>query len=360
MTAGAASPPNPWVAILTSQTVGEYKLERDLGAGNFGIVFEAVHETTGGRFALKVLTPTSDPGAVMDFKNEGTLLKQLSPCAGVVNFVDDGTHNLEVHGPGGIPVPIEMPYLVMTQASGSLDQLVLDPVLRTRLGEVERLKLWRTMIKALMQMHLHGVAHRDLKCSNCLLHVTKSETKIRFGDLGRARDLGIPASHSAEEYLVGRGDLRFAPPESLFWQGGMSKEDFLAADYYGLGSLLVELITGQSMTGLAIGDFRSVFEVGRDDYLHGRRRDLTTLNLRYRSVIAEVVDQLPKSIQSDARAVLSSLCSPEPADRLTASPYSRDRNSHDRLTWILRRTDIMIRRLEIEIREERRRERATA
>jgi serine/threonine protein kinase len=168
-----------------SQSLGEYKLECDLGSGNFGVVFEAVHERTGGRFAVKVLTPTSDAGAVVDFENEGVLLKQLNPCAGVINFVDGGVHAFEVHGPGGTPVPIDMRYHVMSQASGSLDELTLDPVLRSELRSDERLKLWRSTVKGLMQMHQHGVAHRDLKCSNCLLHVAKSDTQVRFGDLGR-------------------------------------------------------------------------------------------------------------------------------------------------------------------------------
>lgn len=357
MTAGAVVP-NPWIAILTSQSLGKYQLEHNLGEGNFGVVFEAVHLVTGARFAVKVLTPTSDVGAVADFQNEGVLLKQLNPCAGVINFIDGGVHPFEVYGPGGTPVPIDLRYHVMTQASGSLDELILDPVLRSRTGWGERLKLWRSMVKAIMQMHQHGVAHRDLKCGNCLMNVAKNETRIRFGDLGRAKDLTLPAAHAPEDYLMGRGDLRFAPPESLLWQGGASKEDFLAADYYGLGSLLVELITGQSMTGMAIGDFRAAFHQGQQDFLMGRRRDLSTLNLRYRDVIAEIVDQLPQAIQADASTVLSSLCHPEPAERLARSPYSRDRVSRDKLAWILRRADIMIRRIEIETRQSISRERA--
>ena len=344
-----------------AQTLGVYKLAVDLGVGNFGIVFEAVHESTGSRFAVKVLTPTSDPGALLDFENEGVLLRQLNPCNGVVNFVDGGVHALEVHGPGGIPIPFDMRYHVMSQASGSLDELVLNPEYRSSLSWEERLRLWRSMIKSLMQMHQHGVAHRDLKCSNCLLFVSKNKTSVRFGDLGRARDTTRPMTHSVEEYLVGRGDLRFAPPEAIFWQGGNSKEDFLAADYYGLGSLLVELITGQSMTSLAIGDIRSAVQRGQDDYLQGQRLELSSLTLRYRNVISEVAEQLPKSIRADVIVVLDALCRPEPAERLTQSPYSRDRASRDKLTWILRRADIMIHRLTIEKREQQRRlERASA
>ncbi|MGX5681008.1 protein kinase domain-containing protein [Schumannella luteola] len=359
MTAGAASV-NPWIAVLTSQSVGSYRLQKLIGEGQFGLVFEAIHEATGGRFAVKVLPPTSDTGAVLDFENEGILLRKLNPCGGVINFVDGGMQTVEVTGPGGVLLPLELRYHVMSQASGSLDELVLDAAIRSSLGWVERLRLWRSMTKSIMQMHQYGVAHRDLKCSNSLLHVTKGQTRVRFGDLGRARDLTIAGRLAPEHYLTGRGDWRFAPPEALFWQGGATRDDFLAADYYGLGSLLVELITGQSMTGLAIGDFKSALKLGQEDYFLGRQRDLSSLALRYRSVISEVAAQLPLSVQADARVMLASLCSPDPTARMVASPYSRDRESREKLAWILRRTDIMIRRLEIELRDDRRREKVSA
>ncbi|GIT79779.1 hypothetical protein LLS1_14480 [Leifsonia sp. LS1] len=351
---------NQWTAALAGQTLGGYKLDRWLGEGAFGIVFEGTNEATGSRVAVKVLTPNNDLEATTDFQNEGVLLNQLNPCSGTLNFIDGGTGQIEVVAAGSITIPLDVRYHVLTLASGSLDELILDPASRARLEWVEKLRLWRGMIKSLMQMHSHGVAHRDLKCSNCLLLVSKNETTVRFGDLGRSKDMNVPPVRPVVEYVVGRGDLRFAPPEALFWQGGHAREDLLAADYYGLGSLLVELTTGQPITALAIGDFRMAFEEGRADFQLDRHRDLSALRLKYRNVIASVVAELPKSVQQDATAVLTSLCQPEPSERLAKAPFSRDRTSRDKLAWILRRADIMIHRLEIEIRDEHRRARKSA
>lgn len=323
-------------------------------------MFEGVNEATGSRVAVKVLTPGRGSAAVIDFENEGLLLKQLNPCDGSINFIDGGVDQIELTGPGGILVPLDVHYHVLTLASGSLDELILDPDSRSRLGWDERFRLWRHMVKSLMQLHQYGVVHRDLKCSNCLLLLSKNDTRVRFGDLGRAKDVNLPPSRALEEYVKGRGDLRFAPPEALYWQGGPTRDDFLAADYYGLGSLLIELITGQPITGLAIGDLRSALDVGSEDFRLGRRRDLGNLQSKYRAVIAAVVAELPKSVQQDAVVVLTSLCHPEPAERLARAPYSRDRLSRDKLAWVLRRADIMVRRLEIDIRAERRRERISA
>lgn len=353
--------PNPWIAALAQQVLGDYVLGKDLGSGSFGVVFEAINQATGARFAVKVLVPGSQSEAQLDFDNEGLLLEQLGPCAGVINFVEAATSQIMFTSPVGTPVPVEVRYIVMAQASGSLDELTEDPAIRSNLDWGERLRLWRSMVKALMQLHLHNVAHRDLKCSNCLMLVSRNvPTQIRFADLGRARDLSASAAHSPDVYLRGRGDFRFAPPEALFWQGGDGRDDFLSADYYGLGSLLVELVTGHSMTAAAIGDYRSAQQIGLDDYRNGRRRDLSALNLHFRQVIGEVVEQMPSSIRADALVVLASLCHPDPAKRLLESPFSRDRESRDKLAWILRRADIMIRRLEIEIRDERRRQKTSA
>lgn len=349
-----------WVPILTGQRLGDYKLESHRGDGAFGVVFEAVNTVTGSRVALKVLAPSSHPTATTDFENEGVLLRQLNGCSGVVTYIDGGVGQIEVVAPGDIKVPLEFRYHVLALASGSLDELLLNPVSRSQLGWDERLRLWRHMIKSLKQMHHYGVVHRDLKCSNCLLLISKNETRVRFGDLGRAKDLNVPLTMPAIEYVTGRGDRRHAAPEALFFQSGTGRDDFLAADYYGLGSLLVELITGQPMTALAIGDIGGALEEGREDFRLGIRRDLSTLNLKFRNVIGSVVAQLPKSIRQDATVVLTNLCRPEPMERLALTPYRRDMKSRDKLDWILRRADIMIHRLEIELREQQRRERASA
>jgi serine/threonine protein kinase len=350
-----------WIPVLAGQSVGGYVLGAFLGEGGFGLVFEAVDGATGRVAAVKVLTRPSEPEAVTDFENEGELLRRLELCKGVVDVFTSGTHSIAVTTPGGAPMPpVQIRFHALTRAQGSLDELLEDPAVRAQLPWIERLRLWRRAVKCVMQMHQHGVVHRDLKSSNCLLLIRKGITRIRLTDFGRARDLKLHATKAPEAYLVGRGDFRFAPPEALFWQGGMSNDDFVAADYYGLGSLLAELIGGQPMTALAIGDVRDALSIGFADFQAGRRRDLASLRLKYRSVVSELVAELPHSIQADAAVILNVLCSPEPTDRLRGAPFSRDRAAREKLAWVLRRADIMIHRLEIEARNDRLRQKETA
>lgn len=337
-----------WIALLQAKEFHNYRLDRCIGRGAFGLVFEATNIQTSDHFAVKVLQPTTDPNHASEFHNEGVLLQHLNSSDGVINYIDGGVAIVDLPIAAGQSIPLEFRYHVLTMAGGSLDELIENPVARNQLSWVERLRFFRDAVKAIRQMHANGVAHRDLKSSNCLMLVRGNLTTIRLGDLGRAKDLRMPPSLPDEYYMTGRGDLRFSPPEHLYLQGGNAMGDFLAADYYGLGSLLVELATGQGLTALTLGNFRSVLQQSHAEQDTGFRRDLGGLSSRYRAVLLDVVSILPKSIQADAQIVLMNLANPIPGARLTASPFSRDRRSTEPLDWVLRRVDIMIKRLELE------------
>lgn len=350
----AASAMDAWVPLLVTKTLGSYKLLQCIGRGGFALVFEAEHVDTGARFAVKVLSPTPDVQSAIEFRNEGVLLRHLNSCDGVINFVDEGTEKIEIPAGPGLVVPLEFPYIVLSLASGSVDEIIMNPAARNKLGWIERLRFFRDSAKAIRQMHNQGVAHRDLKCSNCLMMVRGNTTFVRLGDLGRAKDLGSGPTLPIDFYVAGRGDLRYAPPEHLYLQGGVSAQEFMSADYYGLGSLLVEIITGQGLTALALGSFGPILAQSQVDHAAGRQRDIGTLSSRYRSTILSVVSVVPSSIKDDAETVLTHLTRPVPGERLARAPYSRDRLSREPLDWVIRRIDIMIRRLEIEARQARR------
>lgn len=251
-----------------------------------------------------------------------------------------------------VPVPIR--FHVLAMASGSVGELTSDPVARNSVDWTDRLRLWRDAILAVHQIHRSNITHRDLKAENLLLMVRGNSTRVKLADFGRAKDMSGAPTRSLEEYLHGRGDMRFAPPEFLFLQGEADARGFICADYYGLGSLLVELTSGQPISALIFGDWASVLRISQDDLLSGRRRNLAGLAGQYSAVISDIVRMMPSSIREDASTVLRRLCSPEPHKRLDSSPYGKDRLARNPLEWVIRRVDIMIKRLEIEAREERR------
>lgn len=341
-------PEDAWAKILLGKNLGPYELTSHISDGGFGHVFEARQINTGAIFAIKVLKLGAMPEASVEFLNEGELLRRLSGCDGVISLVDEGVGHVEIMVAGGLSMPVPVRYIVLARASGSVDELTNDPKVRHNLSVIEKLRLWRDVIKAVRQMHDAGVAHRDLKCSNCLLLVRGNCSSVKLADFGRSKDLSVAVTKEPWAYVAGRGDLGYAPPEYLHLQGDPSADSAIAADYYGLGSIFVELITGQSMTSLALGDPQQILKQAEIDFGLGLGRDLGVLTGRYSTIIVDIVGQLPMAIRQSVSQVLNQICHPIPTQRTLPSPYRKDRLDRDGLHWVLKRIDIMIKQLEIE------------
>jgi len=343
----------PWINALNGRSVAGYRIGECVGAGAFGIVFAVVREDTGATFAMKVHPANTNSFSAAEFENEGLLLGKLIKCSNVINIVDSGEEAIPMlTGPslGQVAIPVPIKYIVMTIASGTLEEITGDPTRRARVCWEERISLWRSAIKGVHQMHLNSVAHRDLKTSNCLVVVQGNRSEIRLADLGRSKDFTLAHSMPPQEYLTGRGDSRFAPPEYLWHQGGYSGEDFRRADLYGLGSLFTELVTGHPMTALTVGSWRDAVAEGQRDFATGYRRDLSILRPQFRRTVAEIGDQLPRAIRRDGTALLALLCDPLPQARVPVRDRGKKHHSDIGLDWLLRRADILSKRLQLDTR----------
>lgn len=347
-----------WIPVLAGQVVDDYRVGSCLGGGEFGLVFEVTKLSTGARFAMKVLVPGSSAQAATEFDGESALLRKLSSCSGVINLVDSATAMIPVTVHGNV-VDLPVHYFVMALASATLEDVILDPVKLAALPWSERLAHWRGAVKGVHQMHLKHVVHRDLKTSNCLLMLHKGETEVRVADLGRSRDLALPASIPPQLYVYGRGDARYAPPEHLWCQGGMTERDFRDADLYGLGSLFVELATGHPMTGLAIGSWVDARREGEQDLFAGNPRDLSMLRPKYRQAIELMAVGVPAAIRHDAIALIRQLCDPVPSERQPRRALGKRCVPDNGLLWLLRQADIMSTRLSVVRRQHRYRKNST-
>jgi eukaryotic-like serine/threonine-protein kinase len=344
---------SPWVGPLTGRVLGGYRLERCIGAGAFGLVFEVTSTDTSAAFAMKVLPPASQVGPQVDFDNEGILLKKLVKCSSVINLIESGAESIMVTLDSGMAVPLEVKYHVLALASGTLEELIIAPETLSQLAWPERISLWRGAIKAVHQMHLKSVAHRDLKSSNCLLMVSNARSEVRLADLGRSKDFSQPPLHPAEFYWAGAGDARFAPPECLWLQGGLGEVDFRNADLYGLGSLFVELTTGHPMTALGMTSWIDARKQGIVDLRDGVIRDLATLRPQYRAAIEALAEELPSAIRHDGVRLITQLCDPVPHARQPKRGLGRRQQPENGLTWLLNQADILCRRLAVTPRRSR-------
>jgi len=353
-----------WVNALTGQQLGGYILDGYLGGGGFGMVFAAHHATTGAEVAVKVLDPSgaNDANTVADFDNEGVLLKKLVRRSHVINWHETSTATVPVTlGVGATVATVQLPfkYHVIARASGVLDEITSDPSLLNEMDWLERLSHWRGVILGVHQMHLSTVAHRDLKAENCLLMAgLKNSVEIRLTDLGRSKDFSTPPRYVVEEYLQGRGDKRHAAPECLLLLAGSTEADFRLADLYGIGSVLAELATGQSMTALAL-NWQDVIQQAMIDFRAGIQIDPGVLRPRYNRAFEEVARHVPPVIQKEVTDLLGQLCDPVAADRLPKA-FGRRPLKTDGLQWLLRRADIAHRRLEAHIKQKQMNGRKTA
>ncbi len=204
----------------------EYRLERELGHGGMGTVFEATHTRLNRQVAIKVLPPArmKNPESVRRFHREMQAVGNLDHRNIVRAYdagEDDGQH-----------------FLVMEFVDG----LDLSDVAR-RLGPLpiaDACELIRKAAQGLEYAHQARLVHRDVKPSN-IMATTNGEVKVL--DLGLAL---LDESHGANEELTSTGQvmgtLDYMAPEQL----GDSHDVDCRADIYGLGATLYRLLTGQA------------------------------------------------------------------------------------------------------------------
>ncbi|MEU1841144.1 protein kinase domain-containing protein [Micromonospora chersina] len=331
-----------WKKFLAGKQLGPYILDGFRGGGEYGLVFNAVDTRTDDRRAIKVLTPGSQTHDMMEFEDEGRLLRKLARSSSVVTIHDSGEAVLEIDSDRGISLPFK--YHVLERATEPLTSLLADESIRRDLDWEEKIQLWRGAVRGIHQMHLKKCVHRDIKSSNCLLFLqARNRTECKIADLGKARDLSEPARLPPAKYLVARGDLRFAPPEFLFLQGRGNEPSFKLGDLYGLGSLLFEIATGQGITAVALGFGPTILRQNIQDHQLGIRTDLSGLRPQYSRAFAVLDRELPQNIRFRVSSLVRQLCDPVPEMRLPRTFAGRRRHPGEGLQWLLRQADILIR-----------------
>lgn len=328
---------------------GRHRIEELVGAGHFSFVFRAADLTTNDLVAVKVLRFTRQGAETeAEFKNEAVLLQKLATASNLVTLLGDPHNEASVVIRGSATVQVPLPYLyflIEWMDGGDLARLL--PI-RDRLSWSARLHLFRDVIKGVHQMHLKGIYHRDLKCSNVLLKLTRGGNAVaKVGDLGRSRDIREAQEAPDGAYRIGRGDQRHRPPECVLGAGGTGQRDFLRGDLYLVGSVMYELATGDSLTGVATA--RPWVQLrapeGGMSPVDQYRWNIPQIRAQYNDVFAECEALLPRSIRSRAGRLLRQLCDADPAVR-EGKRRSEKGMRPEGLKWLLDEVDKLIRIIE--------------
>lgn len=324
--------------------VGEY-----LGDGNFSIVFKGLDIADSKDCAIKVLSITrSSAENLIEFERDATLLQRLRGSSNVIDLLGAGKYRMEVQTrQAGVELPLEVSYIVLERADGDLAQLLIE---RKAISWEDRIALFRDIVKGLHQIHLQYLVHRDLKGDNVLVMREKGRAVAKISDLGRGRDTKDCSFFPSFAYELGRGDLRFAPPEFLWGLGSDDPEAMRRGDLYLLGSVLFEIATGQGLSGIVVGDPLRVAKAKRELDETARRADYSAvqraLQRDHEAAYALFRSELPAAIRTDALALLRQLTSVAPEQRVPR--YKRHHPNTWDLQWVLRRVDRIALQLRID------------
>lgn len=216
-------------ASLLGTTIGPYRLERVLGEGGMGVVYEAAQDEPIRRsVALKVIRQGMESReAVARFEAERQALAAMShPDIATV-------HDAGLTRDG-------RPYFVMERVEGVP---ITQYAERERLDLRHRVELFVRICRAVEHAHRRGILHRDLKPANLLVSISETGAQPKVIDFGVAKATGGDACGDALETRAGRliGTPEYMSPE----QAAMSADIDTRADVYSLGVCLYELLTGE-------------------------------------------------------------------------------------------------------------------
>ena len=215
-------------ARLGTRIAGKFRLERVLGVGGMGVVYQAVNEATSRRFAIKIVHPevTRDPAGRERIAREATAPNEIGH-PGLVDVWDAGTDH-----DGTL-------YLCMELLEGSSlrEWLATD---EATIGRAVSHVL--AALEPLAAAHAKGFIHRDLKPENVFLAKlvdprADATDRVKLVDFGLVRRTDATSASVTGTTI---GTVHYMSPE----QARGSSQATAASDVWSVGVMLHEIVAG--------------------------------------------------------------------------------------------------------------------
>ena len=204
-----------------------YRIEKILGKGGMGVVYQGRHLWTEREVALKILFHqyAEDEGIARRFLQEARAAATIKH-PNVVDVLDMGQHDDTV-------------YLVLEMLEGRSFADHLDR--HAPLDPEEALQILLPVMDALAAAHRDGIVHRDLKPDNIFLSISgKGKQVPKLLDFGiakvRKKD-GTPTTQTGAVI----GTPQYMAPEQVRGDSNVTG----SADVWSMGVVLFEALTGR-------------------------------------------------------------------------------------------------------------------
>jgi serine/threonine-protein kinase len=273
---------------------GKYHLERLLGSGGMGSVYEALHAFTQRRVAVKLMHPhiARSRIAAERFVREARAPGSIGHT-GIVEVLDGG------HAEDGSL------YLVMEVLHGETLSAALKGR-RMHLQEIAEIVL--ELLDILEAAHAAGFVHRDIKPENVFLqHAGAAEIEIKLLDFGVAGVIANEAQERGNDPKLTRAGAVLGTPLYMSPEQALGRSVDARADLWSVGALLYQALAGAPPYG---GDsFQAlVVSIATQDHvpIGALRPDLPP---RVHAVIERALRKDPEKRWSSAREMAGALAS---------------------------------------------------
>ncbi len=204
------------------ETIGGYRLVRQIGRGGMGTVHEAMEIASGRHVAVKLISRqfAGSRQTVERFRQEGRLASLITHprCVFVLAAEEEAGQ----------------PYIVMELMPGATLQELVE-----RKGPLpidEAVAKILDVIEGLQEAHRLGVIHRDVKPSNCFI---EADGRVKIGDFGLSKSLAQGTHLTRTGSFL--GTPLYASPEQV-----KAETVDEQSDVYSVAATLYFLLTGKA------------------------------------------------------------------------------------------------------------------
>jgi len=208
------------------RALGRYTIERTIGSGAMGVVYEGVDPTLGRRVAIKTILKTQlDEDTAKEYSK-----RFLREAKAVARLNHPNIVQVYDFGEAG-----EVAYLVMEFIKGKELKAFFEAAERFELQEVVR--IMSELCDALEFAHNAGIIHRDIKPANVMLDA-QGRTKLTDFGVARVQDADKTMERTQAGTLV--GTPAYMSPEQITGVNIDKRSDVFSA-----GIILYQFLTGE-------------------------------------------------------------------------------------------------------------------